>query len=139
MKILLVEDDPVTWSVLVETLISQNHSVDMATDKYSALERASSCAYDPTTLDIGIPQLDGISLCKRLRAKGCQSPILRLTAKDSSSDRVLGLDAGANDYVDQSTSESELVHQILRHLSAVNLEKSVAQTRTSYNSQPSFN
>ena len=97
MKILLVEDDPATSDALMNTLCAHHYQVSLAADGQTGLELAERFEYDLLLLDSIIPKLDGISLCKRLRGQGYQSPILLLTAKDRATDRVVGLDAGADD------------------------------------------
>ncbi len=79
--------------------MSSCHLVDLAADGLTGLSLAQSFEYDLILLDVSLPKLDGISLCRNLRASGCKSPIMFLTARGSSSDIVLGLDAGADDYI----------------------------------------
>lgn len=112
MKILLVEDDSLTSSALAETLSNHHYTVNVAADGLEAQELALEYEYDLILLDIVIPKLDGISVCKQLRAKGYHNPILLLTAKDSSNDRVMGLDAGADDYVVKPFDSEELMARI---------------------------
>lgn len=123
MKILLVEDDSLTSSALAETLTTHHYTVNVAADGLVAQQLALEYEYDLILLDIVIPKLDGISVCKQLRAKGYHNPILLLTAKDSSNDRVMGLDAGADDYVVKPFNYEELMARIralLRRGKAVN-------------------
>lgn len=112
MKILLVEDDQPTRSVLSDTLIAHHHTVNLAIDGQSGLELATAFEYDLVLLDVMLPKLDGISLCRNLRSLGYQSPILLLTAKDNTTDRVMGLDAGADDYVVKPFNVDELMARI---------------------------
>jgi len=112
MKILLVEDDKPIAEALVTTLKHQNHVVDVATDGLLGLELAESCDYDLLLLDVMLPKLDGISLCRKLRSSGYQMPILLLTAKDSTEDKVKGLDAGADDYLVKPFDLPELTARI---------------------------
>lgn len=112
MKILLVEDDQPTAAVLSEVLAAQYYTVDVATDGEIGLELATAWEYELILLDLLIPKVDGISLCRQLRAKGFQTPILLLTVKDSSADVVKGLDAGADDYVIKPYDLSELLARI---------------------------
>ncbi|MFB2937117.1 response regulator [Aerosakkonemataceae cyanobacterium BLCC-F154] len=112
MKILLVEDDSLTSSALAETLTTHHYTVNLATDGVVAKDLALEFEYDLILLDIVIPKLDGISVCQQLRASGYQNPILLLTAKDSSTDRVMGLDAGADDYVVKPFDFEELMARI---------------------------
>ncbi len=93
MKILLVEDDRPTAVTLSEALTAQYYTVDVADNGQIALELATSWDYDLILLDVLIPKLDGLGLCRQLRTQGCHKPILLLTAKDSSADVVGGLDA----------------------------------------------
>lgn len=112
MKILLVEDDAPTAAVLSEVITAQYYTVDVATDGEMGLQFATSWEYDLILLDLLIPKLDGISLCRQLRVDGFQKPILLLTVKDSSIDVVKGLDAGADDYVTKPYDLSELLARI---------------------------
>jgi DNA-binding response OmpR family regulator len=99
MKILLVEDDEAIVAALQSALTDDRHVIDVATDGQMGLSLAETYDYDLILLDILIPQLDGISICRQLRSQGQQMPILLLTAKDSQTDKIAGLDAGADDYV----------------------------------------
>ncbi|MCU0566463.1 MAG: response regulator [Oculatellaceae cyanobacterium Prado106] len=112
MKILLVEDDQATGSTLVESLSAHLYTVNLATDGMTGLELAKTDQYDLLLLDVMVPGLDGVSLCRRLRAEGYTSPIVLLTAKESRSDRILGLDAGADDYVIKPFDLEELLARI---------------------------
>ena len=112
MKILLVEDDTLTVSLLTEALNSHNYNVNAAADGETALRFVQAYDYDLIVLDVLIPKLDGISLCRKLRSSGCQMPILLLTALDSSNDRVQGLEAGADDYVVKPFNLEELIARI---------------------------
>jgi DNA-binding response OmpR family regulator len=112
MKILLVEDDTLTVSLLTEALNSHNYNVNAAADGETALHFVQAYDYDLIVLDVLIPKLDGISLCRKLRSSGCQMPILLLTALDSSNDRVQGLEAGADDYVVKPFNLEELIARI---------------------------
>lgn len=112
MKILLVEDDTLTVSLLTEALNSHNYKVNAAADGETALHLVQAYDYDLIVLDVVIPKLDGISLCRKLRASGCQMPILLLTALDSSNDRIQGLEAGADDYVVKPFNLEELIARI---------------------------
>lgn len=112
MKILLVEDDPAIAAVLSEILIAHCYVVDLAIDGQIGLEFATSWDYELILLDLLIPKLDGIHLCRQLRNQGYQKPILLLTAKDSTADVVQGLDAGADDYVTKPYDLSELLARI---------------------------
>ena len=99
MKILLVEDDRATAALLKATLNAHSYTVDLALDGQSALEFLMQWDYDLIVLDILIPKLDGISLCRQLRSEGNWTRILMLTAQNSNEDVIIGLDAGADDYI----------------------------------------
>ncbi len=112
MKILLVEDDELIGSALFEALVAHRYTVDVAADGQTGLELATTSNYDLILLDWLIPKLNGISLCRQLRSQGYQKPILLLTAKDSNSDVVQGLDAGADDYIVKPYDLSALMARI---------------------------
>ncbi|HEY9649179.1 MAG TPA: response regulator [Coleofasciculaceae cyanobacterium] len=112
MKILLVEDDQITANILAQELITHNYTVETTTDGQTGLELAQSFHYDLLVLDIILPNLDGITLCRQIRAHGLQMPILLLSAKDGSTDRVMGLEAGADDYVVKPYELNELIARI---------------------------
>ena len=112
MKILLVEDDQITINLLTKALNSHNYNVNTAADGETALQLAQAYDYDLIVLDVLIPKLDGISLCRELRSSGCQMPILLLTALDSRSNLVEGLEAGADDYVVKPFNIEELIARI---------------------------
>lgn len=109
MKILLVEDDQATATALSETLTLNHYSVDVVGDGEMALDLAGAFDYDLILLDIIIPKIDGLHVCQHLRSQNCRVPILLLTAKDSSGDRVMGLDAGADDYLVKPFDLAELL------------------------------
>ncbi|MFG6102951.1 response regulator [Leptothoe sp. EHU-05/26/07-4] len=112
MKILLVEDDTILIEALVRALTAEHYAVDVATDGQTGWELASVDVYDLILLDVMLPKLDGMSLCRKLRAQGIQTSILLLTAQDNSSSKVLGLDAGADDYVTKPFNLAELLARI---------------------------
>lgn len=99
LKILLVEDDQILSEALTEVLTENRYVVDRASDGQIGLELATNADYDLILLDVEMPQLDGISLCRQLRARGYQKPILLLTANDSDAIAVAGFEAGADDYI----------------------------------------
>jgi DNA-binding response OmpR family regulator/HPt (histidine-containing phosphotransfer) domain-containing protein len=112
MKILLIEDDQDTSQLLSATLTAQRYAVDSIADGSSGLELAANWSYDLILLDVMLPKLDGIEVCHQLRDRGCQTPILMLTAKDSDEDIVTGLDAGADDYVAKSCTSAQLLARV---------------------------
>jgi two-component system response regulator QseB len=99
MRILIVEDDLRIARPLVKDLQHQHHVVDWVEDGQEGWDYAQAADYDLILLDWMLPYLDGVSLCKKLRETGCQALILMLTAKDTTGDKVIGLDAGADDYL----------------------------------------
>lgn len=99
-KILLVDDDDDLREALSEQLImTEDFDVFEASNGSDAMDRAKEALYDLVILDVGLPDTDGRELCRRMRKQGVKSPILMLTGHDSDADTILGLDAGANDYV----------------------------------------
>ena len=112
MRILIVEDDELTAKALVSVLSNKNYAVEVATDGQAGWELVQAFTYDLIMLDVILPKVDGISLCQRLRHSGYQLPILLLTGRDSSHDKVIGLDAGADDYVVKPFDPEELVARI---------------------------
>ncbi len=112
MKILLVEDDSRLAETLAEALADQFYVVDTALEAESALEYIRASDYDLLLLDVMLPELDGISFCSLLRAHGYQMPILMVTARDTVSDKISGLDAGADDYIVKPVDLEELFARI---------------------------
>ncbi|GAB1539164.1 hypothetical protein NUACC21_18290 [Scytonema sp. NUACC21] len=112
MRMLLVEDDSRLAEALCEALTDQLYVVDLVKDGESAWKQVKMIAYDLILLDIMLPMLDGISLCQRLRQQGHNLPILMLTACDTKTDKVNGLDAGADDYVVKPFDLQELLARI---------------------------
>ncbi|HEY9639698.1 MAG TPA: response regulator [Coleofasciculaceae cyanobacterium] len=108
MRILLVEDDEILIALLRQSLTSQHYAIDTTTDGQMGWEYAQSVAYDLILMDVGLPKLDGITLCQRLRSAGCTTPILMMTAKEATGDRIRGLDAGADDYLIKPLNLAEL-------------------------------
>ncbi len=112
MKILLVEDENRIAQALAEVLSDQNYVVDIANDGQIGWEFATAFPYELIVLDLMLPKLDGITLCRQIRQAGYCTPILLLTAKDTSTDKVVGLDAGADDYVVKPFDLQELMARI---------------------------
>ncbi|QIR37378.1 response regulator [Tolypothrix sp. PCC 7910] len=112
MKILLIEDDKQTNLVLAKALSTLNYQIESTNDGETGLELAKAFDYDLLILDVMLPKLDGISLCRQLRLEGSQVPILMLTAKEDISMRVMGLEAGADDYINKPFELSELIARI---------------------------
>ena len=112
MRILIVEDDRRIAQPLAEDLRHQQHIVEIAVDGLQGWEYARSQVYDLILLDVMLPKLDGIELCRRLRGDGSQALILMLTARDTTSDKIIGLDAGADDYLVKPFELDELAARI---------------------------
>ncbi|WP_017324440.1 response regulator [Synechococcus sp. PCC 7336] len=112
MRILLIDDDLALIDALTLSLTELHYTVDAVTDGEAGWSYGSTLDYDLIVLDWMLPKIDGISLCRRLRAKGCLVPILLITARSSSPDKVIGLDAGADDYVIKPFDFEELVARI---------------------------
>jgi DNA-binding response OmpR family regulator len=99
MHLLVVEDDPQLANVVVRGLMRDGQTTDVCTDGVDAVLQAELVAYDGIVLDVMLPGQSGLEVCRQLRAKGINSPILILTARDTVEDIVAGLEAGADDYV----------------------------------------
>ncbi|NJK36068.1 MAG: response regulator transcription factor [Oscillatoriales cyanobacterium SM2_2_1] len=112
MHILLVEDDAGLAETMAEILQAHHCLVDVANDGQTGLSKAQSEDYNLILLDVMLPHLDGISLCKELRSLGNQVPILMMTALDTSRDKVRGLDSGADDYIVKPVDPQELMARI---------------------------
>jgi diguanylate cyclase (GGDEF)-like protein len=109
MRVLLIEDDEIVTQVLVKAFAERHYTVDVATDGQTGWELADACTYDLILLDVMLPKLNGISLCRQLRSQGLRTPILLLTAQDTITNKVMGLDAGADDYVTKPFEVDELL------------------------------
>lgn len=112
MRILIVEDDDRIAKPLAEDLKHQNYVVEIASDGIEGWDYAQATEYNLILLDLMLPRLDGISLCKRLRAAQYPGFVLMLTAKDTTTDKVIGLDAGADDYLVKPFKLVELTARI---------------------------
>ncbi|BCL39124.1 response regulator transcription factor [Nostoc sp. MS1] len=112
MRILIVEDDDRIAKPLAEYLRRQHHIVDITPDGLEGWEWSQSGLYELILLDLMLPKLDGITLCERLRAASSNVLILMLTARDTTSDKIIGLDAGADDYLVKPFDLKELAARI---------------------------
>lgn len=112
MKLLLVEDDHEISELLSEVLSDEQYLVDVATDGEEGRDFVESCDYDLVLLDVMLPKLNGVELCRQLRAQKYQMPVMMLTAKDATEDQIDGLDAGADDYVVKPYKLGELLARI---------------------------
>jgi DNA-binding response OmpR family regulator len=112
VRILLVEDESALANVLKHGLEEHGYAVDLAAYGDDALAFASTEPYDLVVLDVMLPDLDGFSVCRRLRKDGRAMPVLMLTALDSVEDRVTGLDSGADDYLAKPFDPRELLARV---------------------------
>lgn len=112
VRILVVEDDESLGAVLLRALTEDGYAVDLATTVLDARHDAATNEYDLVVLDLGLPDGDGLTFCAELRTSGWRSPIMVLTARDGLSDKVAGLDAGADDYLTKPFDYPELAARI---------------------------
>lgn len=109
MRVLLVEDDPMIGRSVQQALRESSHAVDWVQDGPAALIALQADSYDMVLLDLGLPGLDGMEVLQRLRAGADQVPVLVISARDTTFERVGGLDAGADDYLGKPFEMSELL------------------------------
>jgi two-component system, OmpR family, response regulator len=112
MRVLIVEDEVKMASLIRRGLRREGIAADVAIKGEDALWMAEATEYDAIVLDLMLPGIDGLEVCRRLRADGVWAPILMLTARDAVRDRVAGLDGGADDYVTKPFSYSELLARL---------------------------
>ncbi len=108
MRVLVVEDDRDVSDAIRNALLLESHHAEVVRDGVQALSMLDDECFDLVILDLGLPQLDGLEVLRQVRAKGNSTPILILTARDLTSDRVAGLDAGADDYLTKPFDIQEL-------------------------------
>lgn len=111
-RVLVVDDDPPLRRMLERTLTAEGFGVTVAPDGGAALAAAERSAPDVIVLDVTMPGMDGLAVCRRLRSKGLPTPILMLTARDAVPDRVAGLESGADDYLIKPFAVQELVARL---------------------------
>jgi len=111
-RILVVDDEPAVQSALSRAFALEEYDVSQAMDGREALERLSEAPYEVVILDISMPHIDGLEVCRRLREGGDRTPVLMLTAREEVDDRVLGLDAGADDYLVKPFALRELLARV---------------------------
>lgn len=111
-RLLLVEDDPTLRELLEQLLTGEGYEVDLAADGQRGLHLGLTRSYDAMVFDRGLPAIEGLDLLMRLRAKGITTPTLILSALDNPMDRVVGLDAGAEDYVGKPFDLDELLARL---------------------------
>jgi two-component system response regulator MprA len=107
-RVLVVDDEPAVRSALERALRLEAYAVEVAADGREALDRIASGTPDAVVLDVAMPHVDGLEVCRRLRGAGDRTPVLILTARDEIDDRVAGLDAGADDYLVKPFALKEL-------------------------------
>ena len=112
MRLLVVEDDPELGSQLVERLTSEGYAVDLATDGEEAGFLGETEPFDAVVLDLGLPKVDGLTVLRGWRRAGVAMPVIILTARGSWSDKVQGIDAGADDYLAKPFRVEELLARI---------------------------
>ncbi len=112
MKLLVVEDSPKLARFLVRALTEEGHVVDQVGDGESALTQTESIAYDAIVLDWMLPGMDGVAVCRALRDRGVRTPVLMLTARAEVGERIVGLDAGADDYLTKPFDLGELLARV---------------------------
>ncbi len=112
MRVLVVEDEHRVANYVCKALTEETWAVDVARDGLTGWEFASTYEYDAIVLDLMLPHLDGLSLCRQLRSAGKKTPVLILSARDMVEDRVRGLDAGADDYLVKPFAIEELIARL---------------------------
>ncbi len=112
MRILLVEDEQDAARMLAKGLREQSYAVDVAENGPDGLEKAELTPYDLLILDVMLPGMDGMEVCRTLRKQGSRVPILLLTARAGVNDRIVGLDRGADDYLTKPFDFGELLARI---------------------------
>ena len=112
MRILLVEDDTSVAGFITKGLQEEHYAIDSTMDGEEGFLMAGTIPYDLLILDVMVPKMTGFTICRRLRDKGCTTPILLLTARDAVDDRVTGLDTGADDYLTKPFAFPELLARI---------------------------
>lgn len=137
-RLLLVDDDDDLRQSLIEQFeLHEEFETDLAATAAEALERARQDRYDAILLDVGLPDMDGRELCRLLRRNGVKSPIIMLTGADSDADTILGLDAGANDYVTKPFRLGVLLARLRAHLRQHEASEDAVFSIGPYTFQPS--
>ncbi len=137
-KILMVDDDEDLREALADQLVlTEEFDVFEAGDGAAGLERAKEAIYDLVILDVGLPDMDGRELCRLMRKQGVKCPIVMLTAHDTDADTILGLDAGANDYVSKPFKFPVLLARIRAQLRQHEQSEDAVFTLGPYTFKPS--
>jgi len=126
-RILIVEDEEALRMTLIDRLVSEGYDVDVASDGQQGLDKATQKAFDLVLLDVMLPRKSGFDVCRDIRAAGMAVPILMLTARGQSVDKILGLKIGADDYVTKPFDTMELLARV---------EALLRRSRTYSNSLP---
>jgi two-component system OmpR family response regulator len=119
MRVLLVEDDPMIGNVVQQALREASYAVDWVRDGQSAVTALETLSYDLVLLDLGLPRIDGMAVLHAIRAAKNDVPVVILTARDATQDRVAGLDSGADDYL----VKPFVMRELLARMRAVNRRK----------------
>lgn len=112
VRLLLVEDEPAAARLLAKGLRERAYAVDVASDGKTAMAHVGANDYDIIVLDLGLPDIDGVQICERLRRNHVTAPILMLTARDVMQSRIAGLDSGADDYMTKPFDFDELLARL---------------------------
>src|SRR5215218_9832893 len=112
MRILVVDDEPAVREAIDRALRLDGYRTELAPDGSAALQQLAAVPPDAIVLDVLMPDVDGLEVCRRLRAAGDRTPVLMLTARDAIADRVKGLDAGADDYLVKPFALEELLARL---------------------------
>src|SRR3954449_1099110 len=118
-RLLLIEDEPGIVLTLTDRLTGEGHLVESAVDGESGLERATHEAFDLLLLDLMLPRMSGFDVCRELRRRGVETPVIMLTARGQVIDKVVGLKLGADDYVTKPFEMAELLARVEAHLRRV--------------------
>ncbi len=129
-RILVVEDELAVQSALSRALSLERYHVGRAADGLQALAQLAGGCYEAVVLDVAMPNMDGLEVCRRMRARGDTTPVLMLTARGEVDDRVAGLDAGADDYLAKPFALRELLARIRALLRRAGEEDDGGQQRT---------